>query len=235
MPKKVVLLSGIGKITLSQTSRSKQMKLSVRPGNRIMVSFPAYVTFREAALFARNHADWIIKQQDKYTICSEEHKTEFPLKTRFHEVNIQPDGEKFSVLQKKFQITIQFPAFLSEDDYRVKDYTGRVLRNIYRWEARAYLPGRLSELALQHGFDFRKVTIRDNKTNWGSCSSKNNISLNLHLMKLPDNLIDFVLLHELVHTRVKNHSPDFWRLLDSVTHGKAREITRAIRKFSIIK
>ncbi len=69
---------------------------------------------------------------------------------------------------------------------------------------------RLRQLALQHGFTCNRVSFRYQKTRWGSCSVKNNISLNMKLALLPDELADYVILHELVHTRIKNHSPAFW-------------------------
>lgn len=94
------------------------------------------------------------------------------------------------------------------------------------------MPQRLEELAARHGFHYNRVTIRNNRSNWGSCSGRNHISLNLHLMKLPDHLIDFILLHELAHTRVKNHGAEFYRLLDGITNGKARELAREVKTYS---
>jgi predicted metal-dependent hydrolase len=84
---------------------------------------------------------------------------------------------------------------------------------IDRKEARQILVARLTELADKHGFTFNKVSIRNQKTRWGSCSSKNNISLNVKLILLPEDLRDLILLHELVHTKVKSHNNDFWALL----------------------
>jgi predicted metal-dependent hydrolase len=72
----------------------------------------------------------------------------------------------------------------------------------------------LRYLAGEHGFNFNHVTIRQQKTRWGSCSPKNNISLNIKLVLLPEALLDYVLLHELVHTRIHNHSRKFWAELD---------------------
>ena len=81
-------------------------------------------------------------------------------------------------------------------------------------DARESLKNRLSELADIYGFSYNRVFIRSQKSRWGSCSAKNNISLNLALAQLPVDLRDYVILHELVHTRVKNHSPGFWRELE---------------------
>ena len=85
-----------------------------------------------------------------------------------------------------------------------------------RAAAKAYLPGRLRELAAQYGFEFNQVRIKHNVSNWGSCSSKKNINLNLNLMRLPAELRDYVMLHELCHLREMNHGPEFKALLASV-------------------
>ena len=76
------------------------------------------------------------------------------------------------------------------------------------------LINRINELADKYGFIFNKVSVRNQKTRWGSCSKNNNISLNIQLMRLSNSLIDYVILHELVHTVVKNHSILFWNTLD---------------------
>ena len=84
----------------------------------------------------------------------------------------------------------------------------------FNQDARESLKKRLSELADIYGFSYNRVFIRSQKSRWGSCSAKNNISLNLALAQLPVDLRDYVILHELVHTRVKNHSPGFWSELE---------------------
>jgi len=81
-------------------------------------------------------------------------------------------------------------------------------------EAGKILSRRLRKLATQHSFKYNRITIRRQRTRWGSCSAKNNISLNARLVKLPDELRDYVILHELVHTRIHNHSRKFWAELD---------------------
>ncbi|MFC1953729.1 M48 family metallopeptidase, partial [Chloroflexota bacterium] len=77
-------------------------------------------------------------------------------------------------------------------------------------ESRKQLADRLYCLAKECGFKYNRITIREQRTRWGSCSHKNNISLNLKLVLLPKELIDYVMLHELVHTRIPNHSKQFW-------------------------
>jgi predicted metal-dependent hydrolase len=87
---------------------------------------------------------------------------------------------------------------------------------------------RIQELADFHGFEFNRVTLRNQKTRWGSCSADNNISLNVRLVLLPPELRDYVILHELVHTRVKNHSRRFWAELDKYVPG-AKAMDKRLR------
>jgi predicted metal-dependent hydrolase len=98
--------------------------------------------------------------------------------------------------------------------------------------AKEFLEGRIKELADKFGFVYNKITIRNQKTRWGSCSGKNNINLNMQLMNIPNHLIDYVLLHELVHTIVKNHSPLFWTTLDRYV-GNAKAIDKELKKYSL--
>lgn len=86
---------------------------------------------------------------------------------------------------------------------------------INRAVARRIIVARLETLARRHGFEYRKVFVRNQKTRWGSCSMQNNINLNVHLISLPAILMDYVILHELVHTRIKDHSARFWNCLGS--------------------
>ena len=85
-----------------------------------------------------------------------------------------------------------------------------------RLQARKELPERLAVLAERYGFSYNRVAIKHNATNWGSCSSKGNINLNLSILRLPDILRDYVLLHELCHLRHQDHGHSFHLLLEHV-------------------
>ena len=102
-----------------------------------------------------------------------------------------------------------------------------------RRQAKAYLPGRLAELAAQHGFSYNQVRIKHNVSNWGSCSVKKNINLNLNLMRLPAELQDYVMLHELCHLKYMNHGKEFHALLESVCPNHKEQRTK-LRDFKLI-
>jgi predicted metal-dependent hydrolase len=104
---------------------------------------------------------------------------------------------------------------------------------IDRTAARKVLVDRLNYLAQTYGFKYNRVFIRNQKTRWGSCSTKNNINLNVNLVRLPDELIDYTILHELVHTRVKNHSRRFWVQMDMLL-GDAKKIDKKLRAYEFL-
>ncbi|HEN20783.1 MAG TPA: DUF45 domain-containing protein [Desulfobacteraceae bacterium] len=106
----------------------------------------------------------------------------------------------------------------------------RHITPLNRSHARDLLVRRLNDLCERHGFTYNRVFIRNQKARWGSCSGKDNINLNVNLARLPDNLIDYLILHELVHTRVRNHGPQFWELLNQHV-GEARKLDREMNKY----
>lgn len=85
--------------------------------------------------------------------------------------------------------------------------------SIDRNTAKAALIHKLESLARKHGFKYNRVFVKNQRTIWGSCSNKNNINLNYKLYSLPDSLQEYVILHELVHLKIKNHSKEFWNEL----------------------
>jgi predicted metal-dependent hydrolase len=125
----------------------------------------------------------------------------------------------FALLHLDWLKSNALPLRIVENPQVVKD-----LRTLAKKE----LPKRLQELAGLHGFNYARVSIKNMKTRWGSCSFLNNINLNLNLMRLEDDLIDYVLLHELAHTVEKNHGPRFWALLESCMPN-AREVRKKLR------
>ena len=104
-----------------------------------------------------------------------------------------------------------------------------------REKARALLEPKLREAAARHGFSFKgRVAIKNNVTNWGSCSSKGNINLNMRLILLPGHLQDYVILHELCHLRHQNHGPQFHALLDSLLGGREKSLSGELREWRIM-
>lgn len=228
MPGKTVQIKQIGTVIFSKNRRSKNIKISVKPDKSVLISFPFYCTTKEVFDFVNKNKAWIKQQQQKMESRKSKIDANSKIKTKLHLVEFIL-GEEYNIETNKSVVIITVTDFNSG---KSQDYIEDIITQIYRFEARKLLPPRLSELAEKHGFQFQRITIRNNKRNWGSCSSKNNISLNLQMMKLPDELIDYILLHELVHTEIKNHGSKFWEKLNNITNQKAKELSKQVKQFS---
>ena len=116
-------------------------------------------------------------------------------------------------------------------DYKEKQpWLRKVITNAIHEEARDMLPPRLEALAEREGFKYSRCSVRNSHSRWGSCSGKGNISLSIYLVLLADELIDYVLLHELCHTVEMNHGERFWAMLDKVCKGNSRKIRGRLKK-----
>jgi predicted metal-dependent hydrolase len=89
--------------------------------------------------------------------------------------------------------------------------------------------GRLEQFSDKHNLPYRKATFRCQKTKWGSCSSQNNINLNINIAFLPSHLQDYILLHELCHVRHKNHSKRFWDQLDRYCGTSSKALAKELK------
>jgi predicted metal-dependent hydrolase len=134
--------------------------------------------------------------------------------TRRHILKIERTEDKMtSYIVTNDSITVSLPF---TEDILSRTNQEKIKNGIIsalRIEAKSILPDRLNELAQMHGFKYSAMQVKNMKSRWGSCTGRNKINLNLHLIRLPDSLIDYVLLHELAHTVHKNHSDEFWNYL----------------------
>ena len=99
--------------------------------------------------------------------------------------------------------------------------------------ARETIQKRVHQLAAAHGFELGRISVRRQKTRWGSCSSKKNININIRAAQLPDHLMDYLIFHELAHLHVKNHGPKFWEELSRYVPNP-RQIDRQLNDYGFL-
>ena len=132
--------------------------------------------------------------------------------------DVKSTGRIFLSLSRPvFRKTLTYPGSLPDEGTPELDAVLRkVLVEVMRSEAKLVLPKRLAFFASRYGFRYGKVTVKHNSSNWGSCSGKGNINLNLNLVRLPEPLCDCVILHELCHLKHPDHGPAFHDLLEKL-------------------
>ena len=235
MADKIINLDGVD-VTFFKSSKAKNINISIKANKGVRVSVPRFVSFKNAERFAYQKIGWMKKHLSK--MQSLENKTNiFNLDTQFstkqHQLLIiKKDISICKTIIKNGLLKVLVPVSVQVSSNECQAYIRQAIEHTWRKEAKELLPTRTAELAQIHGFEYAKVSIRNSKTRWGSCSYNNNINLSLHLMMLPDHLIDYVILHELAHTKVKNHGIHFWNLLDKVS-GNAKLLDKEVKQYRI--
>ncbi|MBV5313236.1 MAG: M48 family metallopeptidase [Prolixibacteraceae bacterium] len=231
MTTKYINIEQVGQVSFTISERSRRIRLSVKSDGEIVVSMPRSVQYQDAIRFAESKTDWIVKQQSKIRAGLTLFAPESCFRTRFHKLVITK-GNTDKVYNRVGNGVIQIfiPERINHEQPKIQEFIKKTLVDVMRWEAKIYLPKRLKELADKHGFKYQNVSIKNASTRWGSCSSANNINLNLHLMRVTEHLIDYVLLHELAHTVVKNHGEKFWLLLEQC-YPNARKADKEMNNY----
>lgn len=130
-------------------------------------------------------------------------------------------------------LQISFPSYYDLKSEENQSYIRSIIESCCRSEAKRVLPDIVRELARLYGFKVSEIKINKSRSRWGSCSIEKNINLSYFCMMLPNELIELIILHELCHTVEMNHGERFWALLDKVTHGKSKELTKQLRDFRL--
>jgi predicted metal-dependent hydrolase len=132
------------------------------------------------------------------------------------------------------KIVIYFnSASVDFNDEQVQSFISGFILKCLKREAEKYLINRARVLSEKTGLKFKSIKVGTAGTRLGSCSSRNDIILSARLMLLPDELIDYIILHEFSHIVHKNHSEKFHGLLNTLVNGKSKELNSQLRKQSI--
>lgn len=189
------------------SKKAKYMRLQVSQEKGLEVIVPYGVSFSEAEHFLLSKSDWVVKHVGK----------------------LSKREESFNFLGTKLTVDHKYDALIRRHRLELKDSTLKILspaddlvplRSIYsawlKLKAESYIPQRVREIAQKYGFHVNRISIRGQKTRWGSCSRESNLSFNFRLMAYKRDIIDYVIVHELCHTKEMNHSKRFWDLVEKI-------------------
>jgi len=193
-------------------TKRKSIALIVEPDGRLVVRAPMRISDADIKHLVKQKERWIREKQkqvkDKSTQSTQK---------------VYKDGEEFLYLGKSYQLKIVAdlnPALvLSRKFYlsrRALPKAEIVFTEWYREQARAVISERVKLYAARHGFKYRKIRITSARTRWGSCSSMGNLNFTWRLVMAPPEVIDYVVVHELAHLRVNNHSKEFWKQVERI-------------------
>lgn len=218
----------IGRVHIRRSGKAKCVGIRIKEGN-VILTIPQRQRVEDGIRFLQSKRDWILPRLEKRQVVIFDENTTF--RTFTFELKIT----KSPLSSFRFKLTPDLLTILcpQQRDIRSEESQSIIREGIekaMRIAAKQFLPKQLALLAGKHRFSYSGVTIRSSKTRWGSCSSRGNISLSYFLMTLPGELIDYVLLHELCHTKEMNHSSRFWKLMDLVTDNNSEELRTKLKK-----
>ena len=217
---RVLHIDGVGRVVLVRSLRAKRMNIRIKAFEDIRVAVPKGVSYVQAEQFVYQKLDWLKTHHPKVKTSEARHTIfdeQTTFQTRQHTLRIvRKENGTLSVRTVRGEILVHCPRSIDIRSDEAQQAIRGGIEQAWRKEAKVYLPKRVEALAREHGFTYEKLFIKNIKSRWGSCSHVNNINLSLHLMRLPEHLIDYVILHELAHTVEKNHGYGFETLLRKV-------------------
>lgn len=226
MAVKVVDVEGLGPVKLQKRRGTRNLRLSISAQGEIRVSMPPWVPYKFGLDFVAKRREWIDKHRTRPVLLRQ---SQVIGKSHRLEFIISRTGRRASVRVIQNNIRVAHPSSLQLTDANVQQAAHRGVLKALQKEAEDLLPARLASIAKNYGFSYKGLRIKHLRTRWGSCDHQRQITLNCMLMTLPWELIDYVLLHELVHTIILRHGRPFWD--EMAKHNpKVKQLRRQIRE-----
>ena len=201
-----------GKVTVRKSSRSHTMKATVAPNGVLRLSVPSYAPiFMVKRMIASSRSELRALMDTRPQVVISDGQSI----GKSHSMSVRT-GHARSIRTNGLQLIITLaPQDDVLDPSLIEEVRSKCI-SLLRKEAKAHLPKRIKYISEQFGFNYSSLRFTHSSSRWGSCNSKKAISLNIALMNIPFELIDYVLIHELVHTVHLNHSKEFWAHVSSV-------------------
>ena len=233
---KTINTKEFGEIAVTRNKRSRYISLQIKPLEGLCVVVPKFASISEIESVIRRKSDWIKTKLIKIKDI-EDKRTIFDMNTKFqtrqHRLIIMPHSEDKTVIRVyDGVIKVKCPESKDIKDSHIQKTIREGIDKALKIEAKEYIPHRVRGLANKFNLKYQDVTIKNIRTRWGSCSSKNNLNFNIHVMRLPEHLIDYVIMHELAHTVEKNHKRSFWSLLDGFV-GDSKKLDKDLKGYRI--
>lgn len=226
-----------GKIEFIKSNRAQVIRVRIK-ADGLIVTLPLNSTTGQALQFIESKQKSILSKQQK--LIQNESKNPLLLDENsvlqtltFRVVLKRCNRNDLFFSMKDEVLSIEFPEKTDCNSKQTQHYFWNGINYFLRKEAKRLLYNRTKQLAAKHGFTFTDVKIQSSKSRWGSCSRRKNINLSFYLMLLPAHLIDYVILHELCHTKEMNHGVKFWQWMDHVTDNKSKMLRSELKSYNM--
>lgn len=207
MPVKTFELPDIGTVNVYKRRGCKNIRLSIGHEGRVRVTVPAWSSYNTGLKFALQKREWVAKNINglKSLLVNNQRIG------KHHALEFVPrPGQALRTLVNRTNVFVYYDDSKLPSEQSIQQAAYNAAKRALYSQAQELLPQRVEQLATKHDYQYKALKIRHLKSRWGSCSSRSEITLNYYLMQLPWELIDYVLLHELAHTKQLNHSTKFW-------------------------
>lgn len=197
-----------GDVDIRRIRGSRYIRLRLKSSGKLSATLPLTGRLSQLRELIDQSRDELLKARDEL-LARQPKIAEGQTIGSSHKLSVRP-GTSLAVSVASPDIVVTLPSHLTLDDDSVQQVLRPAIHKALRKEAKAYLSRRLAYLAETHCYEYASLRFSSAGTRWGSCSTSGTISLNISLMNLPPELIDYVIYHELAHTAEMNHSSAFW-------------------------
>lgn len=229
---KIVVFDNIGKVVITKKNGLRSLRLNIHPAKGVSMSIPTHASYDQAIAFLNTQKDWVVQKlavfnsqgaqklvlNDGYSIAG------VRIKLQYHDKN------RLTAKIEENTLFVFLPENLDYQEEVAQKFLKKACEIVLKNKAIDIIPQKVVAEAKKNLFHHGNIKIGNSLSRWGSCNSDNRLIFSCYLMLLPEELIDFVIIHELCHTVHKNHGIKFHQLVDKLCSGREKELSQKLKK-----
>lgn len=226
MSQKIFTVADVGEVLVVKRRGAKHLRISFTPGGQIRVSQPLWLPYSAALQFVQAKSDWINSHRAgrQAKVLKDGDGIGKSFRLRF--ILSSSAAPRTRLINQEVIVSCAH----AYDHPAAQSAARKASERALKKDAERLLGLRLTHLAKKHGYKYKELKIKKLSSRWGSCSSDGKIALSIYLIQLPWELIDYVILHELAHTKHLNHSRAFWDQMKK-TAASTMDLRRQIKNY----
>lgn len=208
MPKKIIELKDLGEVGFYKHHNANTIKIRIN-GSEVKVTLPTWVPYRVASDYVQKRSTWILANRKPIYFIKDGDTVGRGLKLSL----LKSNSSRILTKLTSDKLIIKLPSHLNLNSPEIQTKINRQIKKAVQSQAYDLLLPYVRKVAKQANFEVGSIEVKDLKSRWGSCTSKNDLAFSLYLIQLPWHCVNYVVVHELAHTIHHNHSLNFWKLV----------------------